>query len=68
MIKENNEKKLYFENISWCPIDLDLIDSSMLDQIERHWLNKYHKKVYDKLEKYLEDKERDWLKEATSEV
>ena len=24
VIKENNDKKLYFENISWCPIDLDL--------------------------------------------
>ncbi len=68
VIKENNNKKLYFENISWCPIDLDLIDSSMLDQIEKQWLNKYHKKVYDTLETYLENKEKDWLKEVTSEV
>ena len=68
VIKENNNKKLYFENISWCPIDLDLIESSMLDQIERHWLNTYHKKVYDTLEAYLENKEKDWLKEVTSEV
>ena len=68
VINENNNKKLYFENISWCPIDLDLIDSSMLDQIERHWLNKYHKKVYYTLETYLEKREKDWLKEVTSEV
>ncbi len=68
VIKENNEKKLYFENISWCPIDIDLIDSSMLDQIERHWLNEYHKKVYDTLEIYLENKEREWLKEVTSKI
>ncbi len=68
VIKENNNKKLYFENISWCPIDLDLIDSSMLDQIEKHWLNTYHKKVYDTLEMYLENKEKDWLKKVTSEV
>ena len=68
VIKENNDKKLYFENISWCPIDLDLIDSSMLNQIERQWLNTYHKKVYDTLEMYLENKEKDWLKEVTSEV
>ena len=40
----------------------------MLDQIERHWLNEYHKKVYDILEIYLENKERDWLKEVTSEI
>ena len=68
VIKENNNKKLYFENISWCPIDLDLIESSMLDQIERNWLNKYHRKVYEKLHTYLDNQERDWLKKVTSEV
>ena len=68
VIKENNDKKLYFENISWCPIDMDLIESSMLDQIERHWLNKYHRKVYEKLHTHLDNQERDWLKEVTAEV
>ena len=68
IVKENHDKKLYFENISWCPIDLDLIEISLLDQIERDWLNKYHKKVYYTLQKYLEDEERDWLKEVTSAV
>ena len=68
VIKENNDKKLYFENISWCPIDLDLIESSMLDQIEIHWLNKYHRKVYDTLHTHLDNQERDWLKKVTSEV
>ena len=68
VIKENNDKKLYFENISWCPIDLDLIERSMLDQIERNWLNKYHRKVYEKLHTHLDNQERDWLKKVTSEV
>ena len=68
VIKENNDKKLYFENISWCPIDLDLIEISMLDQIEIHWLNKYHRKVYETLHTHLDNQERDWLKKVTSEV
>ena len=68
VIKENNDKKLYFENISWCPIDLDLIESSMLDQIEIHWLNKYHRKVYETLHTHLDNQERDWLKKVTAEV
>ncbi len=68
VIKKNNDKKLYFENISWCPIDLDLIESSMLDQIERNWLNKYHRKVYEKLHTHLDNQERDWLKKVTSEI
>ena len=68
VIKENNDLKLYFENISWCPIDLDLIDNNMLNQTERHWLNKYHENVYDKLNVYLDNEEKVWLKEVTSEI
>ena len=68
IIKENIDNKLYFENISWCPIDLDLIERNTLDKIEKQWLNKYHEKVYSKLESYLENNERLWLKKATYEI
>ena len=68
IIKENIDNKLYFENISWCPIDLDLIERNILDKIEKQWLNKYHEEVYNKLESYLENNERLWLKKATYEI
>ena len=68
IIKENIDNKLYFENISWCPIDLDLIERNTLDKIEKQWLNKYHEEVYNKLESYLENNERIWLKKATYEI
>ena len=68
VIKENNDLKLYFENLSWCPIDLDFIDNNLLNQTERHWLNKYHENVYDKLNIYLDNEEKVWLKEVTSEI
>ena len=68
VVKENHEKKLYFENISWCPIELDLIEVSMLDKIEKQWLNKYHENVYQKLEDYLEKEERIWLKKVTTAI
>ena len=68
IIKENIDNKLYFENISWCPIDLDLIERNTLDKIEKQWLNKYHEEVYNKLESYLENNERLWLKKATYEI
>ncbi len=68
IVKENRDKKLYFENITWCPIDLDLIEISLLDQIEKQWLNKYHEDVYKKLENYLKDEERAWLKKVTLEI
>lgn len=47
-----------FENLTFCPIDLDGIDKSLLDESDVRKLNAYHKSVYDTLEKYLgaEDK------------
>ncbi len=68
VINENANKKLYFETISWCPIDLDLIDSTQLNEIEKEWLNKYHSQVYEKLEPFLLDEERNWLKRVTLKI
>ena len=68
VINENNNKKLYFETISWCPIDLDLIDSTQLNEIEKEWLNKYHSQVYEKLKSFLVDEERNWLKRVTVKI
>ncbi len=49
-----------FENLTFCPIDLDGIDKSLLDESDIRKLNAYHKSVYNTLEKYLgsEDKEK----------
>jgi Xaa-Pro aminopeptidase len=30
------------------------------------WLNEYHQMVYDRLVTYLNEDEKEWLKEATS--
>ena len=61
----SNEDSLYFETISWAPIDRDLINLSLLDNNEKKWMNNYHKKVYKKISPYLNKKEREWLNLAT---
>jgi Xaa-Pro aminopeptidase len=58
-------KFLRFETVSLCYIDKLLIDKSLLDRNEIDWLNAYHAEVYDKLNPYLSDAERVWLKEKT---
>jgi Xaa-Pro aminopeptidase len=69
LVVENEEtdfgKFLAFETLTWCPIDKKLIDKELLDKKETDWLNAYHKKVYDKLEKWLDMEEREWLIGAT---
>ena len=55
-----------FETLSLAPIDLRLIDSSMLEKSELHWLNAYHGWVKRQLSAHLDDDEAKWLENATT--
>ena len=57
-----------FETITFCPIDLELVDVSMLDESERTWLNEYHQETYTKLAPFLNQEERNWLSHETREI
>jgi len=65
IVKEDKENELKFENISWAPIDRDLIDPDMLNDKELDWINVYHQKVYENLSKFLTQEEQLWLQEVT---
>lgn len=56
---------MHFEPLTFVPFDLDGIDTSKMTQDEIEWLNAYHTQVYDTLQPYLNDEEKDWLKNAT---
>ena len=57
-----------FETISLVPFDIASIKSELLTSEELVWLNDYHKNVYEKLESYLQQDEKIWLKQATSSI
>lgn len=57
-----------FEPISFVPIDRDAIIPELLNDEEIEVLNEYHKMVYEKLNKYLDEKETKWLKEVTEPI
>lgn len=59
---------LEFETITMCPIDLDAIDATILDEKQKTWLNNYHKLVYETLSPYLENDEKEWLKKYTKAI
>ena len=59
---------LAFDTITLCPIQLKLIDTSLLSAEEIQWLNTYHKQVREILSPHLSELERDWLKKATEIV
>ncbi len=58
-----DEKKggLFFQNLTYAPIDKDLINFKILNKTEKNYLFRYHLEVYNLLSKYLNYDERKWL-------
>lgn len=61
-------KFLKFEAVTLCYIDVNLIDTSLLTDIELDWLNDYHSVVYEKLSPRLNDEEKKWLRAKTQKI
>lgn len=59
---------LGFETLTLVPIDVRLIDVSMLTASERNWLNAYHRRVHQAHEALLEGDARRWLTQATRAI
>ena len=64
----NDKNTLKFEVITYVPFDLDGIDVNLLTNTEKEWLNNYHEMVYNKVNKYLTKREREFLKKATRKI
>lgn len=52
---------LRFETLSLFPIDLNLIEQSLLTKAEVQWLNDYHERVIEELSPLLKEEELSWL-------
>jgi Xaa-Pro aminopeptidase len=57
-----------FETDTLCPFDLELVDVDMLSSDEQSWLNTYHRRVYETLEPFLEEEEKNWLRRETRQI
>ena len=67
---EKNEygQFMYFENITYAPIDLDAIDPDEMTGREKKMLNEYHAMVYRVLSPYMTEEENEWLKHYTRAI
>ncbi len=57
-----NKSKFYFKNLTLAPIDNDLINFNLLNYKEKQYLKSYHNLSYKKLSKFLNKKEKIWLR------
>jgi Xaa-Pro aminopeptidase len=67
---EKNEfgQFMYFENMTYVPIDLDAIDPDQMTSVEKQRLNDYHAMVYEKIAPLLNDEEAAFLKKYTRAI
>src|SRR5471032_851026 len=57
-----------FETITLAPIDLNLVEPSLLTEAERGWLNAYHARVRETIAPLVEEETRAWLDRATRAI
>ena len=59
---------LQFEEVTLVPFDLEGIIPEQMQQDEIDYLNAYHETVYRTIAPYLNEAEREWLREATKSI
>ncbi|MCD7836255.1 MAG: aminopeptidase P family protein, partial [Lachnospiraceae bacterium] len=70
MVAENDIKNEYgqfmhFDTLTWVPIDMGAIDRKYMSEESYILLMSYQKKVYEKISPYLNEEEREWLRNET---
>ncbi len=58
---KKEKEKLKFENLTYAPIDLDMVNFKLLKKKEKKYLFDYHLNVYSKISQYLNVNEKKWL-------
>lgn len=67
-ITGGDREMLGFETLTFSPIDLRLVERSIMNADEIAWLNDYHAQVREKLAAELDAETRAWLEQATRPV
>jgi len=57
-----------FETITLAPIDLELVEPTLLTESERGWLNAYHARVRETLSPVVDGETQAWLAHATRAI
>lgn len=67
MVKEIPHLKGFygFETLTLAPVDMNLIDMSLLTEEEKIWIKDYHCRIFDTLAPHLDEKTTQWLEKTT---
>ena len=60
----DDRSMLAFETLTFTPIDRNLIDTAMLSEDEREWIDRYHADTYEKVAKNCSAETQIWMEQA----
>lgn len=64
---QGGDRPMYsFEDLTLAPIDRRLIDTTLLSDHERAWIDRYHARVFDELAELVSPETKTWLEQATA--
>lgn len=66
--KNGDGQFMYFDTLTYVPIDREAIDFRYLSAETRCQLNDYHARVYEKIAPHLTKEEQEWLAEVTRAI
>lgn len=67
-VKNQFGQFMYFENVTYVPIDLDAVAPEQMTSVERKQLNDYHAMVFDTMSPYFEGEELEFLRKYTRAI
>lgn len=65
---DTGKQMMYFETVSYAPIDLEPVQKELLSEEDRAWINAYHARVLECLSPHLEGEVSEWLKIKTAAI
>lgn len=68
LCRAKEQETLNFCNLTLVPIDVRAIDLTLLTEIEKDWINNFHREIKTKLKGFLTDNENKWLNERFYEI
>jgi len=69
VIEPTDLKDFYrFETLTLAPLDIQLMEMSLLTESEKSWVNAYHERVYKVLAPHLDPETKAWLEKATRRI
>lgn len=67
-VERSAGRRFYFDPLTAVPYEREAIIAEHLSDLEKQWLNDYHRHVYERLSPHLSKDVRAWLKEQTQPI